>query len=72
MPIKYKIIMYFFYFVLIMLLLLWTFQVLFLDSFYKAIKTKQIQACANSIVSNLQNKNIEDLIERIHLSLIHI
>lgn len=66
MPIKYKIIMYFFYFVLIMLLLLWTFQVLFLDSFYKAIKTKQIQACANSIVSNLQNKNIEDLIERIH------
>lgn len=66
MPIKYKIIMYFLYFVLIMLLLLWTFQIVFLDSFYTAIKTKQIEACADSIVQNLKNEEIENLIEEIH------
>ena len=42
--IRWKLITYFALFVAVILVLLWLFQTVFLDSFYKAIKTRNAQA----------------------------
>ena len=55
--------MCFFAFSVIMLLMLWMFQAVFLGSFYKAIKTKNITSCAHSIEINIDNPEINSLIE---------
>lgn len=55
----------FFAFLLIMLIVLWLFQTVFLESFYKAIKTKNITVCAQSIIENIDNENIEVLLDAI-------
>lgn len=48
-----------------MLLLLWLFQTVFLDSFYKAINTQNIKSSAVSIAINIDNQNLSKLIEHI-------
>lgn len=53
----------FFSFSLIMLIMLWMFQAVFLGSFYKAIKTKNITNCAHSIEINIDNDSIYNLID---------
>ncbi len=55
--------MCFFAFSIIMLIMLWMFQAVFLGSFYKAIKTKNITSCAHSIEINIDNSSINDLID---------
>ena len=55
----------FFSFTIIMVITLWLFQGVFLESFYKAIKTKNLTSCAESICLNFDNKNIYRLIETI-------
>lgn len=52
--IKWKIFTYFAIFCMAMLALLWLFQVVFLDDFYKAIKTRTVQTAASNIVSVLE------------------
>ncbi|MGN1050968.1 MAG: sensor histidine kinase [Acutalibacteraceae bacterium] len=44
-----------------MIVFLWIFQVLFLDSFYREIKTVQIKSCARSVENNVDNKNLSTL-----------
>ena len=53
--IRWKLITYFALFVAVILVLLWLFQTVFLDSFYKAIKTRNAQACGDSIVSKINS-----------------
>lgn len=57
--------MCFFTFSIVMLIILWLFQTVFLESFYKAIKTKNITACAQSIVENIDNEHIDVLLNAI-------
>ena len=63
--IKWKIAFYFVLFAAIMLVLLWLFQIVFLNSFYKSIKTQNIKSCAESIISNVDNDSLQDLINQI-------
>ena len=49
LSIKVKIFLYLSVFVALMLALLWLFQVVFLDTFYKAIKTNEINQSATQI-----------------------
>ena len=46
LTVKWKIFAYFLVFVALILIILWLFQTVFLDTFYKAIKTAQIKASA--------------------------
>ena len=55
----------FFAFSAISLIILWTFQTVLLGSFYKAIKTKNITNCAQSIELNINNSRISDYLDTI-------
>ena len=55
----------FFAFSAIVLIILWTFQTVLLDSFYKAIKTKNVTTCAQSIALNIDNNRVNDLLDAI-------
>jgi len=48
-----------------MLILLWLFQIVFLESFYKYIKSNQIKNYADIITKNIQNPAIGDLLSGI-------
>lgn len=48
-----------------MLSLLWVFQVIFLDDFYKAIKTNTVKTSSNAVVTALQNDEYETTIQNI-------
>lgn len=48
-----------------MLVLLWLFQIVFLESFYKSIKIKEIESSAESIVENIDNEDLQALVENI-------
>jgi len=63
--IKWKVLAYLSAFVAVMLLLLWLFQIVFLDSFYKAIKIQRIKEAGESIGKNIDNEEIQALIEGI-------
>lgn len=56
---------FFLVFSVLMLILLWLFQTVFLESFYKAIKTKNITTCAQSIEDNIESDNLSYLLETI-------
>lgn len=62
---KWKLFASFFLFSLLMIIILWLFQTVFLDSSYKAIKTKSISSCAQSIEENIDNPDIGNLVEDI-------
>ena len=64
-PIKWKIFGYLLVFVVFLLLLLWLLQVVFLDSIYKEIKTKQIFDGAKSISANIDHPELPALLESI-------
>ncbi|MBE5780727.1 MAG: HAMP domain-containing histidine kinase [Clostridiales bacterium] len=62
--IKWRIFGYFLLFSLIMLLLLWLFQTVFLEAFYKSSKMAEVQECSNAIAANAENEELPSLIER--------
>ena len=61
--IKWKIFAYLLTFVAGLLVLLYLFQVVFLDSFYKAIKTDTIKKSAETIVKNIDSADLENIIQ---------
>ncbi len=63
--IKWKIFAVLISFCTILLVLLWLFQVVFLDSFYKHIKISTVKKSANSIVQNIDNEHLQELVEQI-------
>lgn len=63
--IKWKIFSYLAAFVAILLVLLWLFQIVFLESFYKSIKSKKIKSYGDMIEKNIDNEDLERLLDRI-------
>ncbi len=60
--IKYKIFLYLTAFVTLMLVLLWLFQIVFLDDFYKQIKISNIKSMAQTIENNIDKENFQEFI----------
>lgn len=66
--IKWKIFAVLISFCTILLVLLWLFQVVFLDSFYKHIKLNTVEKSANAIVQNIDSDHLQELVERLSYS----
>lgn len=49
-------------FSVLLLTVLWLFQTVFLETFYKSVKTGQVKDCANSVADNIEASNLSDLI----------
>lgn len=61
--VKWKIFLYIASFALGMIILLWLFQVVFLDSFYRSIKTQQIKETTHEIVDNFNDESLSSFIK---------
>ncbi len=61
--IKYKIFLYLAAFVAVMLILLWLFQIVFLDDFYKQIKIHSIKSMAETIENNIETENFQEFLD---------
>ena len=46
----------------LLLVVLWLFQTVFLETFYKSVKTGQVKSCAYSVADNLESSGLSDLI----------
>ena len=64
LPLRYKLAAYFFALVCITLVLLWIFQIVFLEGFYKTIKSTRVEQSAQQI--SLSIKNGGDTVETIN------
>jgi signal transduction histidine kinase len=60
--IKYKLFIYLSAFAAVMLVMLWLFQIVFLDDFYKYIKVNSIKSSAETISKNIDNDDLETLL----------
>lgn len=58
LSIRWKIFTYMAFFIGLLILLLWLFQTVLLDSFYKAIKSRSIKNIANQIALNIDSENM--------------
>lgn len=65
LSLKVKLITAFLGFTAIMLVVMWLFQTIFLDDFYKFVKTRQVEKITNYICSNIEDENINSYIEDI-------
>ena len=65
MSIKYKLFLYLAVFAAAILLMLWFFQTIFLDDFYKQIKIRDIKSSAETIEKNIRNDNLNELLDSI-------
>lgn len=46
----------------VLIVVLWIIQTVFLDSFYKSIKTAQVRSCARSVSDHIDEDSLDDLI----------
>lgn len=65
LSIQWKIYCYLTGFVCMIILVLWLFQIVFLNDFYKAIKIADVKRSANSISDNITNSGLNDLVIRL-------
>jgi signal transduction histidine kinase len=63
--IKWNLFLSFLAFSGVLLVLLWMFQTVFLDSFYRSIKTSSIQHSAQTIANNIDHTELDTLVSRI-------
>jgi len=63
--IKWSLFASFLAFSLVLVALLWMFQVVFLDRFYRTIKTAQIRRIAATVAENINHSELDTLIDRI-------
>lgn len=63
--VRTRILIYFLLFAAVLLVLLWLFQVVFLDDFYRMQKREMLHSSAESLVQNIDNKNLSTLAYRI-------
>jgi len=59
---KWKIFFFLFGFCVLLLIVLWLFQTVFLDAFYKRIKVTEIRHGAAEIIKNIESENIGEII----------
>lgn len=63
--IKWRLFGYFVFFVAVILSLLWIFQTVLLDRFYKSIKFRSVETSAQAISRNIDNEDLDSLVARI-------
>lgn len=63
LSLKWKVFAYLLLFASIILVLLWLFQIVFLESFYKAIKTRNIIKTADSVAENIDSDSLQTYID---------
>ncbi len=64
-PLRAHLAIGFLVFSALLLAVLWLFQTVFLDSFYRSVKTSQVKSCTYSLTDNINNSNLNDLISDI-------
>jgi len=62
MPLRMHLAIGFLIFSALLLTVLWLFQTVFLETFYRSIKTAQVRSCADSVVDNIESSSLSDLI----------
>ena len=62
LPLRFYLAVGFLIFSALLLIVLWLFQTVFLETFYKSVKTGQVKDCANSVVDHLDSDELSDLI----------
>lgn len=65
MPLRVYLAAGFLIFSALLLIVLWLFQTVFLESFYKSVKTGQVKNCAYSIADRIDSSDLEDTIAEI-------
>lgn len=63
--VKWNLFLSFLLFSGVLLVLLWLFQTVFLDDFYKTIKRNSIESTAKTIVANIENEDLPTLLDRL-------
>ena len=66
--IKWKIFIYLLGFTAVLLVLLWIFQTVYLDEFYKNIKTSEIESAFENIESVIDEEDLTEAVELIATS----
>ena len=61
--IKWKIFCYLLSFIVILLILLWLFQTVYLDVFYKSIKKKELKSAEENLISVINDTNLAEAVE---------
>ncbi len=65
LSIRMRIFLYLLLFVAVLIGLLWLFQIVLLDDFYRMLKTATLKRSAEAIVQNIDNPDLQTLVERI-------
>lgn len=65
LSIRWRLIAYFALFVAVLLVLLWLFQIVFLESFYKTIKTNSIKNVASNVASSINDESFYSDLNRL-------
>lgn len=63
--IRYRVIMYLMAFVAAVIVLLWLFQIVWLDDFYRWNKTQQIRQTSDIVAANVDNAELESLVDHL-------
>lgn len=50
---------------LVLIVIMWLFQTVCFDAFYKTVKTFQVERCASSVSENIEDENLTQLLEEI-------
>lgn len=60
-PLRFYLAIGFLVFSALLLVVLWMFQTVFLESFYKTVKTQQVKSCAYSLTDYIESDSFSDL-----------
>lgn len=52
-------------FSVVLIVIMWLFQTVFLDTFYRGVKTHQVTACAKSVANNIDNTDLSSMLSEI-------
>lgn len=64
-PVKWKIFAYFLLFAILLLVILWAYQVFFLESFYKSVKTSNLLEAADIIEQSIESKDLQQIVDNL-------
>lgn len=65
LSLKWKVFLCFAVFTAAIICLLWLFQTVFLEDFYKMIKTRSIHSSATTLIKNIEQENLETVVSNI-------
>jgi signal transduction histidine kinase len=65
LSVKWKVFFFILIFAAVMMVLLWLFQTVFLNDFYKTIKTQQIKTNAGPVEQNIDNPDLQMLLDQL-------